>query len=71
MREIEEKLRALRSQFEARASEIAKFEARKVLSEREQADTLLEGRANAFTVESETKLQNQLNQFKKILTDGE
>ena len=42
-----------------------------MLSEREQADILLEGRANAYTVDSETKLQSQLNQFKKLLTDGE
>jgi hypothetical protein len=28
-----------------------------VLAEREQAEVLIEGRANAFTVDSETKLQ--------------
>jgi len=32
-----------------------------VLAEREQAEVLIEGRANAFTVDTETKLQQQLN----------
>jgi hypothetical protein len=44
---------------------------RKALAEREHAEMLLEGRANQFTVDSETKLQQQLNAFKRTLADGE
>ena len=40
-----------------RATEIAGVQARKVLAEREKAEILVEGRANAFTVDSETKMQ--------------
>lgn len=41
-----------------KAMEIAKAQAIKVLAEREHAEVLLEGRANQFTVDTETKLQS-------------
>lgn len=47
----------VRSECDQRANEIAYIQARKVLAEREQAEVLIEGRANQFTVDTiETKL---------------
>jgi len=50
-------MKQLRKDMEAKAVEIANAQVRKVLAEREHSDILLEGRANQFTVDSETKMQ--------------
>lgn len=55
-KDIDEKLAKLKRECETRAIEIAYTQARKVLAEREQAELLIEGRANQFTVDTETKL---------------
>ena len=56
-KDIDEKLAKLKRECEARSIDIANTQARKVLAEREQAELLIEGRANQFTVDTETKIQ--------------
>ena len=36
-----------------------------------ESNTLLEGRANAFTVDSETKIQNQIDRLRDSLSRAE
>ena len=53
--------------MELRAAEIAQRQTKKVMEEKAQSDTLLEGRSQAFTVEVENKIQQQMNQFRDQL----
>ena len=41
------------------------------MEEKAQSDTLLEGRSQAFTVEVESKIQQQLNMFRDQLAKNE
>lgn len=41
------------------------------MEEKAQSDTLLEGRSQAFTVEVESKIQQQLNTFRDQLAKNE
>ena len=51
--------------------DVSQRQARKTLAEIGQSDTLLEGRANAFTVDIETKMQNQINQLRHNIARSE
>ena len=58
-----EQLKLLKKEMEMRMSEIAQRQTKKVMEEKAQSDTLLEGRSQAFTVEIENKIKSQLNLF--------
>ena len=51
-----EQLKLLKKEMEMRAAEIAQRQTKKVMEEKTQSDTLLEGRSQAFTVEVENKI---------------
>jgi len=55
--QVQELLGQLRHELESRIVEVSERQAKQVLSERGESDTLLEGRANAFTVQIESKMQ--------------
>ena len=66
-----EQLKVLKKEMEMRAAEIAQRATKKVIEEKVQSDTLLEGRSQAFTVEVENKIQQQLNSFREQLSKTE
>ena len=47
--------------MEERITEVTQLQAKKLIGEVMQSNTMLEGRANAFTVDLETKMQTQIN----------
>ena len=59
--DLREQLRLLRKEVENRILDVAQRTAKKTMSEIGESDTLLEGRANAFTVDIEQKMQAQIN----------
>ena len=56
----------LRKDLEVRITEISQRQTKKIMEEKAQSDTLLEGRSAAFTVEIESKIQQQLSTFKEL-----
>ena len=66
-----DQLKLLKKEMEMRMTEIAQRQTKKVMEEKAQSDTLLEGRSQAFTVEVENKIQQQLNQFRDNLVKTE
>ena len=62
--EIDAKLQKLQQQLEQKAVEICSRQMHKILQDKMESDTLLEGRAALFTVEIEKKMLAKLQQFK-------
>ena len=69
--ELNEQIRLLKKEVEVRILEVAQRTAKKTISEVGESDTLLEGRANAFTVDIETKMQAQITQVRNNLQRSE
>ncbi len=53
--------------MEMRMEEVSIRQAKKTMTEIGQNDTLLEGRANAFTVDVETKIQQQISRIRDAM----
>ena len=51
--------------------EITQRQAKKTITEIGQSDTLLEGRANAYSVDIETKIQTQIDRLRDGLLKAE
>ena len=69
--EFNDQIRLLKKEVEVRILEVAQRTAKKTISEVGESDTLLEGRANAFTVDIETKMQAQITQVRNNLQRSE
>jgi hypothetical protein len=56
LEEFEKKLDGMKREYELKAADIASRQMKKMLQERIESDTLLEGRAALFSVEVEKKV---------------
>lgn len=56
LEEFEKKLDGIKREYELKAADIASRQMKKMLQERIESDTLLEGRAALFSVEVEKKV---------------
>jgi hypothetical protein len=56
LEEFEKKLDGMKKEYELKAADIASRQMKKMLQERIESDTLLEGRAALFSVEVEKKV---------------
>ena len=68
---MREQMRLLKKDVESRILEVSQRTAKKTISDIGETDTLLEGRANAFTVDIEQKMQSQINQLRDNLVRNE
>ena len=68
---MREQMRLLKKEVESRILEVSQRTAKKTISDIGETDTLLEGRANAFTVDIEQKMQSQINQLRDNLVRNE
>jgi hypothetical protein len=64
---LESKLASLKREMELKSADISQRQIRKMLQERIESDTLLEGRAAIFSVEVEKKVLAQIQVFKTQL----
>jgi hypothetical protein len=65
--EFDKKLASLKREMELKAADISQRQIRKMLQERIESDTLLEGRAALFSVEVEKKVLAKIQVFKAQL----